>query len=133
MRLTHRQRLQQQAVQRAEDRRVRREADGQREHGDGRVDRVPAPRARCEHDVLPEGIERREAALVAVPLLGLFHAAESQERLPSGVRRRHTAPDEVVGHDLDVRLQLSRQVVVLLRSREAAERARPQTAEGLHG
>jgi hypothetical protein len=56
--------------------------------------------------VLPERIEPRQSAAVAIVLFELGDAAERQARGPCGCVRRHAAADILVGEHRQVRVEL---------------------------
>ena len=71
-----RQRPQQHRIDDAEEGRVRADPDREQEDGDGGEPGTLADRAKRVAEILAEGIEARQTALIAVALLGGFDAAE---------------------------------------------------------
>src|SRR5690606_38806612 len=86
-----RQRPQQHAVDDAEHRRRRTDAQAKRDDGDGDETRFATESARTEAQVAREVLERQRAELVARPLARLLDATKADESLPSRVVRRHAA------------------------------------------
>jgi hypothetical protein len=82
--------------------------------------------------VLQRRLDERQAAAVAVRLLHLLHAAELEHRAAPRLRRVEAGADAVVGGDLEMALQLVRDLAVAPAPPEEPGRADGQRAQRLH-
>ena len=124
-RVPHRERPQAHDVEQLEDRGVGADSQHERQQGHRREGAVVSQPSRRVAEVLPDGLDKGER----VHLVDLFANPErvSQPALrgPPGLVGRHAARDELVGLDLEVRLELPRPFGV---PSAAAEEARPSHA-----
>ena len=112
LRVVKRQWPQQQRIEHDEDDDARSDAERQDEHGHRRKDRVTPQRAQRVPHVLPQHLERRDAARLPMPLFRLRDSAEPDERLPPRLLGRHAVPDVLLGCHLEVRGHLGVEVPV---------------------
>ena len=110
-------------VSHAEDRRICADADRQRQHGHRREARMAAQRAQAVADVAREILDGGGTELVPRPLSHLFHAAESDQRLPPRFVRRHAGAPVLLGLLLDMEADLV--IEPILEFRRPAERTEP--------
>ncbi len=112
VRLRVRQRPQQHSVQHAEHRRRRADADRERQHRDDRKGGVFSECAKRVSEILHDGIDLWQPALLAVRFLKLRDAAKPQPRFSRGRFGRHPAADIFFGRALEVIAQLALEVGV---------------------
>jgi hypothetical protein len=99
-------------VHHAEDRRVGTDADRQRRNGNGRKSRLLREDARRKAQVLPQRVEKRQAAPLAVRLFRLLHPAEFAPRRVARFFSAHAAPDVFLREKLQVRAQLGIKIFI---------------------
>jgi hypothetical protein len=83
---------------------VRADTDGKGKDSDNRETGVPAKSANGIPDVLSDGIEDRQAALIAIELLCRFDAAELKPGAAIRLVRGHAAENVFFSKQLDVSL-----------------------------
>ena len=89
-------------------------------------------RAIAMAEIAGERFEPRHAAPVAVRLLGRFDPAQREDRPPPRFLRGAAGPDEVVGVQLDVALELVGQLLIRAAPGKDPPEPRPQRAQLLH-
>ncbi len=97
------QRLQQHAVDDAEDGGVGADAEAERQHRQQRVAGMAQQRPRAVLQIRQQRFEPADAARIARFFLVLFHWSETPERLQPRVIRAHAKPDVLLGFHLDVK------------------------------
>jgi hypothetical protein len=80
-------------------------------------------------EIVAEGIEHGQAALIAVALLRGLDAAKLQSGMALRLVRLNTAADVFVGQQLDMRIELLGEIAVGLSAIEAAEQALPRATQ----
>ena len=129
IRLAHRQRAQQQAVDEAEERGVGADAERKRERDDGGERRaLPQPAERVAQ-VLGDDVHHGQAAVLAVRLAEPVGPAEFQERLAPRLGRGEPAPAELVRQQLEMRRQLFVELAIQPVPRDDRSQPRPQQGE----
>lgn len=101
----HRQRAKRHSVDQREDRGVDAHSQAERDDDEQGERRRPREAANGHAQVATRRVHRRQTPLVAIALLRLFHAAEGEQRLPPGRVRSDAPRNQIVGHQLDVRVQ----------------------------
>src|SRR3954463_3352869 len=96
----------QDGVHEGKDRRVRADADGERQHGNGREPRALAKRAERVGHVLPDAVDKLDAARVAALLLAERDRTHLDSRPLARVRERHAGRDVVLDQLLEMVLHL---------------------------
>ena len=133
VRRAHRQRAQQQTVDEAEERRVRADAERERDRHDEGERRALQQHSEGVAYVLGEDVEERQAMLFAVRFAEPVRSAELQQGLASSVRGGEAAPLELVSQELEVRRQLLVELTLQLVLRNQRSQPRPgQPKPGCH-
>ena len=121
MRPLDRQGTEEHRVHQAEDRRVRADAEREREQGDGGEDGIGGEPPQAVARVLQQHLDPRQPALLAVALRRRCDSAELDERLTPRLLRLEPGAHAVLHVHLQVALQLLGQLAV---ARAASERSR---------
>src|SRR5262245_44142472 len=90
LRLSDGQRLQQQRVERAEDRRIRADANRQRKRGHGREACALKQHSQAKSQVLKERIDKSDSTHIAICLLQQCDVSELASRCPGGLVLGHS-------------------------------------------
>ena len=126
-----RRRAKQQTVDDAEHRRVRADAESERENDRDGEPRLCLEPARGVAKVLRENVDQREAARVARVVLDAIESAEAEPRAPFGLVARNAGRDVLLDFALDVKAQLIVQLALDGGPLEERAHAKAQVAQDL--
>jgi len=120
--MRHRQRAQAYRVEQLEDRRVRPDAEREREDGDDGKSWIEPQQSQAVSQVLPDRLEEAEGVHAVDLLADLRDVAQLAARRVARLGAAHPARDVLVGLDRQMRVELARPLVV---PRAAIEKTSP--------
>ena len=130
--VTHRQRTEEQVVDDREDRGIRPDAEGQRQDGRGREQRIAAEQADAHAGVAPPRLQPAEPALLAHGFLHRRHAASPLEHSPPRLVRVHPGRDLVVELERSQTFQFLAQLAIVAIATEKPGHAPRGPAQRAH-
>ena len=129
MRPLDRQGAEEERVHQAEDRRVRPDAEREREQGDGGEDGVGGEPPQAVARVLQQHVDRRQTALLAIALRRRCDSAELDERLTPRLLRLEPGAHAVLHVQLQVALELLGQLAVARAASEHSGQAHEEAPD----
>ena len=121
------------SVDPTKDRRGGADADGERDHCDGREGGISRHHAQAIAKVLHEAFAPGQGGAFAISLLRRHNATKLEDRLAAGLLGCHAGAEIVLDVHLEMAFELRLQIGLAVRVAEETEYSNPESAQVLHG